>query len=144
MLREYWLPHFREAVVEGKAQSLMASYNAINGTPNAINHWLLTDVLKNEWQHEGFVVSDLGGVKRMVEGHAAGNMTYEDAVAQCLMAGCDFSDKEFEMQIPGAVRAGKLTEARLNDALRRVLRMRMRLGEFDPFDSVVYSGFRLK
>ena len=139
MLREYWLPHFRDAVVEGKAQSLMASYNAINGTPNNINHWLLTDVLKGEWQHEGFVVSDLGGVKSMVEGHEKKQMTYVDAVAQSLMAGCDFSDKEFMDNIPAAVRTGKLTEARLNDALTRVLRVRMRLGEFDPFTKVPYS-----
>ncbi len=72
MLRDYWLPHFRDAVVEGKAQSLMASYNAINGTPNNINRWLLTDVLKNEWRHEGFVVSDLGGVRTMVAGPRQG------------------------------------------------------------------------
>ena len=139
MLREYWLPHWRDAVVEGKACSLMASYNAINGTPNNINHWLLTDLLKNEWKHEGFVVSDLGGVKTMVEGHEKKKMTYVDAVAQSLMAGCDFSDKEFEENIPAAVREGKLTEERLNDALTRVLRVRMRLGEFDPFDAVPYS-----
>ena len=139
MLREYWLPHFRDAVVEGKACSLMASYNAINGTPNNINHWLLTDVLKNEWHHEGFVVSDLGGVRTMVEGHEKRQMTYEDAVAKSLMAGCDFSDKEFMDNIPGAVRTGKLTEARLNDALTRVLRVRFRLGEFDAFEQVPYS-----
>ena len=139
MLREYWLPHFRDAVVEGKACSLMASYNAINGTPNNINRWLLTDLLKNEWKHEGFVVSDLGGVKTMVEGHAKKQMTYVDAVAQSLMAGCDFSDKEFQENIPAAVREGKLTEERLNDALTRVLKVRMRLGEFDPFDAVPYS-----
>jgi beta-glucosidase len=139
MLREYWLPHWRDAVVEGKASSLMASYNAINGTPNNINHWLLTDLLKNEWKHEGFVVSDLGGVRTMVEGHENRKMTYEDAVAKSLMAGCDFSDKEFQENIPAAVRDGKLTEARLDDALTRVLRVRFRLGEFDPFDSVPYS-----
>lgn len=139
MLHEYWLPHFRDAVVEGKAQSLMASYNAINGTPNNINRWLLTDLLKNEWKHDGFVVSDLGGVHTMVTGHAAGKMTYVDAVAQSLMAGCDFSDKEFEQNIPAAVREGKLTQARLDDAVTRVLRVRMKLGEFDPFDAVPYS-----
>jgi beta-glucosidase len=139
MLREYWLPHFRDAVIEGRAQSLMASYNAINGTPNNINHWLLTEVLKEEWHHEGFVVSDLGGVRTMVAGHAAGRMSYVDAVAQSLMAGCDFSDKEYMDNIPAAVRAGKLTEARLNDALSRVLRVRFRLGEFDPFELVPYS-----
>jgi len=138
-LREYWLPHFRDAVVEGRAQSLMASYNAINGIPNNINRWLLTDVLKNEWRHEGFVVSDLGGVETMVKGHGGGKMSYVDAVAQSVMAGCDFSDKEYEANIPTAVREGKLTEARLNDALTRVLRVRFRLGEFDPFDRVPYS-----
>ncbi|MBI5388416.1 MAG: glycoside hydrolase family 3 C-terminal domain-containing protein [Verrucomicrobia bacterium] len=139
LLHEYWLPHFRDAVVEGKAQSLMASYNALNGTPNNINHWLLTDLLKNEWQHEGFVVSDLGGVNTMVNGHFGKQMTYVDAVAQSLMAGCDFSDKEFMEHIPAAVREGKLTEARLNDALARVLRVRFRLGEFEPFDAVPFS-----
>lgn len=139
MLREYWLPHFRDAVVEGNAQSLMASYNAINGLPNTINHWLLTELLKNEWGHEGFVVSDLGGVQRMVQGHAAGKMTYVDAVAQSIMAGCDFSDLEYQKNIPEAVRTGKLTEARLNDALRRVLRSRLKLGEFDPFEASPYA-----
>jgi beta-glucosidase len=139
MLREYWLPHWRDAVVEAKASSLMASYNAINGTPNNINRWLLTDLLKTEWKHDGFVVSDLGGVKTMVEGHAAKKMTYVDAVAQSVMAGCDFSDKEYEQNIPAAVREGKLTEERLNDAVTRVLRVRFRLGEFDPFDSGPYS-----
>jgi len=139
MLREYWLPHFREAIMEGKAESVMASYNAINGTPNNINHWLLTDVLKNEWHHEGFVVSDLGGVNTMVNGHFGKKLSYEDAVAQSLMAGCDFSDKEFMENIPAAVRDGKLTEERLNDALTRVLRVRFRLGEFDPWDRVPYA-----
>lgn len=131
-LHEYWLPHWYDAVVEGKACSLMASYNAVNVTPNNINHWLLTDLLKKEWGHEGFVVSDLGGVQTMVEGHAAGKMSYVDAVAKSIMAGCDFSDKEYRQNIPGAVRQGKLDVARLNDAVSRVLRVRFRLGEFDP------------
>lgn len=139
MLREYWLPHFRDAVVEGGAQSLMASYNAINGTPNNINHWLLTEVLKEQWQHPGFVVSDLGGVRTMVEGHEKGGMSYVDAVARSLMAGCDFSDREFQEHIPAAVEQGKLSGERLDDALARVLRTRFRLGEFDPFEMVPYS-----
>lgn len=142
-LREYWLPHFRDAVVEGKAQSLMASYNAINGTPNNVNQWLLTEVLKGEWQHEGFVVSDLGGVRTMVTGHEKGGMTYVDAVAKSLMAGTDFSDKEYRLNIPEAVRTGKLTAARLDDAVRRVLTVRFRLGEFDPAAKVAYRAIPL-
>jgi beta-glucosidase len=139
MLRDYWLPHWRAAVVEGGAQSVMASYNAINGVPNNVNHWLLTDLLKTEWHHEGFVVSDLGGVKTMVQGHGKGKMDYVDAVARSVEAGCDFSDAEYEKHIPAAVESGKLSPERLDDAVRRVLRVRMRLGEFDPFESVAWS-----
>ena len=138
MLHEYWLPHFEEAIVEGHAESVMASYNAINGTHNNINHWLLTDVLKNEWHHDGFVVSDLGGVGSVAADRGAG-LTVVDAVAQSLMAGCDFSDREFQANIPAAVQAGKLTMERLDDAVTRVMRVRMKLGEFDPFESGPYS-----
>ena len=139
MLFEYWLPHFRDCIVEGQAQSVMASYNAINGVPNNINKYMLTDILKNQWGFQGFVVSDLGGVKTMVEGHEAGKMTYEDAVAKSLIAGCDFSDAEFTQYIPKAVQMGILPMERLDDAVYRVMRDRFRLGEFDPADMVPYS-----
>lgn len=139
MLHEYWLPHFRDCIIEGQAQSVMASYNAINGVPNNINKLLLTDILKEQWGFGGFVVSDLGGVNTMVKGHAGGRMSFEDAVAQSLIAGCDFSDKEFMEYIPAAVRQGLLPESRLNEALFRVLRARFRLGEFDPPERVPYS-----
>ncbi|MBE7171275.1 MAG: glycoside hydrolase family 3 C-terminal domain-containing protein [Williamsia sp.] len=139
MLYEFWLPHFRDCIVEGGAQSIMASYNAINGVPNNINKMLLTDILKTKWGFKGFVVSDLGGVNSMVRGHEKGQMKWEDAVAQSLNAGCDFSDKEFMDYIPAAVKGGLLPEARLNDALSRVMRDRFLLGEFDPPSMVPYS-----
>ncbi len=140
MLYEYWLPHFRDCIVEGRAQSVMASYNAINGVPSNINPLLLTDILKHQWGFEGFVVSDLGGVNTMIKGHMRGQMSYVEAVAGSLNAGCDFSDNEYMKYIPAAVRQGLLPEARLNDALYRVLHERMRLGEFDPPRLVSYSG----
>jgi beta-glucosidase len=140
MLYEYWFPHWRDCIVEGRAQSVMASYNAINGTPDNVNDWLLTRVLKDAWHHEGFVVSDLGGVNTMVNGHFKNQVSYVDAVAKSLMAGCDFSDKEFMDNIPEAVRQGKLSEARLDDAVSRVLRVRMHLGEFDPPDANPYHN----
>jgi beta-glucosidase len=139
MLHEFWLPHFKDCIVEGGAQSIMASYNAINGVPNNINKMLLTDILKNQWGFKGFVVSDLGGVNSMVSGHEKGQMTFEDAVARSLNAGCDFSDKEFMDYIPAAVKKGLLSEERLNDALYRVMYNRFRLGEFDPPSMVPYS-----
>ncbi len=139
MLHEFWLPHFKDCIVEGGAQSIMASYNAINGVPNNINKMLLTDILKKQWGFKGFVVSDLGGVNSMVRGHEKGQMTFEDAVAQSLNAGCDFSDKEFMDYIAAAVKKGLLSEERLNDALYRVMYNRFRLGEFDPPSMVPYS-----
>jgi beta-glucosidase len=138
MLHEFWLPHFRDCIVEAQAQSVMASYNAINGTPNNINTLLLTGILKKQWGFTGFVVSDLGGVNSMVRGHEAGQMTFVDAVALSINAGCDFSDAEFMTNIPIAVREGRLPQARLNDAVSRVMRDRFRLGEFDPPDQVPF------
>jgi len=139
MLYEYWLPHFKDAIVEGGAQSIMASYNAINGVPSNINKLLLNDILKTQWGFSGFVVSDLGGVRSMVTQHTQGQMTYEDAVAQSILAGCDFSDAEFMTYLPSAVKQGKLSEKDFNAAVARVMRGRFLLGEFDPFEMVPYS-----
>lgn len=143
-LFEYWLPHFRDCIVEGQAQSVMASYNAINGTPNNMNKYLLTDILKKQWGFEGFVVSDLGGVRSMVQGHEAGNMTYEEAVAKSIIAGCDFSDKEYRENIPKAVAMGILPIERLDDAVYRVMRDRFRLGEFDAPNLVPFSEIPMR
>lgn len=139
MLHEYWLPHFRDCVMEGHAQSVMASYNAINGVPNNMNHLLLTDILKRQWGFDGFVVSDLGGVNTMVNGHEKGKMSFPEAVARSINAGCDFSDSEFMKFVPAAVKQGLLPESRLNDAVYRVMRDRFRLGEFDPPERVPFS-----
>lgn len=143
MLHEFWLPHFRDCIVEGGAHSVMASYNAINGVPNNINKMLLTDILKKQWGFKGFVVSDLGGVNTMVKGHEKGKMSFEEAVAKSIIAGCDFSDREFMEYIPAAVRNGLLTEKQLNEALFRVLRTRFLLGEFDSQSLVPYSKIPL-
>ncbi|HEV2455491.1 MAG TPA: glycoside hydrolase family 3 C-terminal domain-containing protein [Verrucomicrobiae bacterium] len=139
MLYEYYLPHFRDCIVEGQAQSVMASYNAINGVPNVINHKLLTEILKNQWKFEGFVVSDMGGIGAMINGFTNGKMKDKVAVADALNAGCDFDDDDYWKQIPAAIRDGLLSEARLNDALYRLLHNRLRLGEFDPPEMVPYN-----
>jgi beta-glucosidase len=144
MLHEYWLPAFKDAIIEGQAQSVMASYNAINGVPNVMNEYLLTEILKKDWGFEGFVVSDLGGVGDLMEdwGHynysVKGTFSPVEAVANALNAGTDFSDKEYMNLIPAAVEKGLVSEDRLNDALYRVLRDRFRLGEFDPQEKVPY------
>ena len=128
-----------DAIVEGHAESVMASYNAINGTPNNINHWLLTDVLKNEWHFEGFVVSDLGGVGTMVAGHGA-----TDDRRGRRRAVADGRLRFFRQGISGPTFPPPCAMA----SSRRsgwtmpspaCMRVRLRLGEFDPFESVPYS-----
>ena len=86
-------------------QSIMASYNAINGVHNNFNPLLLTEILKKQWGFRGFVVSDLGGVASIVR-NSNGALTAADVVSKSIMAGCDFSDREFAENIPAAVRSG--------------------------------------
>jgi len=145
-LFEFWLPHWRAAITEAHAQSVMSSYNAINGTPDAVNHYLLTDILRNKWGFDGFVTDDLGAVALLTgsRGNAAesGQHFSEDpvgAAAAAIKAGNDSDDPEFETNLPLAVKRGLLTEKELNGALRNLLRVGFRLGAFDPPETSPYS-----
>jgi beta-glucosidase len=137
-LMEFWLPHWKAAIIEGHAQSVMASYNAINGAPDAINKYLLTDILRGQWKFDGFVTDDLGGVNLLVAGH---HYTEDPVVATALAikAGCDSDDIQYETNIPLAVKRGLLTMADVDRALGRVLRVGFRLGVYDPPEGNPYS-----
>jgi beta-glucosidase len=137
-LMEYWLPHWKAAIMEGHAQSVMASYNAINGAPDAINKYLLTDILREQWKFDGFVTDDLGGVNLLVAAH---HIT-EDlvvATAEAIKAGCDSDDVQYETNVPLAVKRGLLQTDEVDRALARVLRVGFRLGAFDPPEMNPYS-----
>lgn len=158
-LHEYWLPAFKDAIMEGGVEQVMASYNAINGIPNVMNKYLLTDILKERWGYEGFVVDDLGSIEDMIDDWGTNynfdinferinswenfdvdaTMTPVEAVANSMNAGVDFDDEEFMQYLPEAVRQGLVSEERLNDALRRVLTTRFKVGDFDPHEMVPYS-----
>jgi beta-glucosidase len=138
MLREYFLPHFKAGIVEGKASSIMSSYNSINGTPGAENAFLLKTLLRDEWKFEGFIVPDSGAVERLVTGHRK-YATFEEAAAKTVLVGSDLDNSAYVRYLPGAVAKGLLTERHIDQALRRVLRVRFRLGEFDPPEMVPYT-----
>jgi beta-glucosidase len=145
-LFEFWLPHWRAAITEGHAQSVMSSYNAINGTPDAVNHYLLTDILRTKWGFDGFVTDDLGSVAFLTGSRSntgePGQHFSEDPVvsaAAAIKAGNDSDDPEFETNLPLAVKRGLLTEKELNGAVRNVLRVGFRLGAFDPPEMSPYS-----
>jgi len=138
MLREYFLPHFKAGIVEGKASSIMSSYNSINGTPGAENAFLLKTLLRDEWKFDGFIVPDSGAVERLVTGHRK-YATFEEAAARTVLVGSDLDNSAYVRYLPGAVAKNLLTERDIDQAVRRVLRVRFRLGEFDPPDRVPYK-----
>lgn len=139
ILMEYWLPHWKAAIMEGHAQSVMASYNQLNGVPNIANRYLLTDILRGLWHFDGFVVSDLGGINSSLVQGAHITDKVEVAAAKAIEAGCDLDDNFYEQSLPIAVRSGLISETVVDQALRRVLRVAFRLGVFDPPEMVPYS-----
>ena len=173
-LREYYLPAFEMAVKDGGVKSIMSSYNALStdlneknaagtgwtakkawgGKPNAMNDWLLTNILRHEWGFDGYVTSDCAGVSciyRSVKHFYYGNIygTYTDeagdinnlymahATADAIKAGndmnCEFKNRTsvFQTAVQQAIEDGYMTEADLDRALIRVLETRFALGEFD-------------
>jgi beta-glucosidase len=137
-LRDYYLPNFKAGIMAGGASSIMSTYNGINGTPNAENKFLLTDVLRNEWKFEGFVVPDSGAVQNLVTEYRK-YPTLAEAAAKTILAGSDLDDGAYARVLPEALAQGFLTQQDVDKALRRVLTIRFRLGEFDPPDMVPYT-----
>ncbi len=125
-----FLPAFKAGVKAGAA-SVMASYNSIDGVPSSSNAWLLTDVLRKEWGFQGFVVSDLTAIDALAstQGVAANP---EDAAVLALNAGMD-SDLGASTfpELVRAVKDGRVSEAALDNAVQRVLRVKFLLGLFD-------------
>lgn len=138
MLHEYYLPQFKAGIMEGHATSIMSSYNALNGMPNAENKLLLTDILRGMWKFGGFVVPDSGAVSNLVRFHKK-YPTIEEAAAKTILAGSDLDDSAYPAALPKAVAQGLLSEKDIDQSLRRVLTVRFRLGEFDPPDMVPYN-----
>jgi beta-glucosidase len=137
---EYYLPAFRQAIVEGKAYSIMGAYNEINHVPCNANSYLMTDLLRRSWGFTGYVVSDCGAVNDMVYGHHFFK-TGAEAAARSILAGCDLDcGWEYRRDLREALDKGLLSERDLDRALERVLSARFKLGDFDPPDMVPYSG----
>jgi beta-glucosidase len=140
MLREYYLPQFKAGIMMGHAASIMSSYNGINGMPNVENKLLLTTILRDEWKFDGFVVPDSGAVGYLVTAHKK-YPTLEEAAAKTILAGSDLDDGAYARALPQALAQGLLTERDIDQSLRRVLKVRFQLGEFDPPQMVPYSKY---
>lgn len=130
MLRDVYLPPFKAAQDAG-ALSMMAAFNELDGAPCTGSKHLLTDILRDEWGFQGFVVSDWNGDLEMVaHGYAADP---RDAARIAILAGTDMSMKSnlYRDYLPDLVRTGEVPMARVDEAVTRVLALKLRLGLFD-------------
>jgi len=137
-VRTVMLKSFEPAIREGHAMGVMAAYHDIDGVPCTGNSWLLTKVLRDEWGFQGFVLSDLGAIRRLYDTHYVVDST-TNAALMAIKAGVDmqfydFDHSVFQDGIVNAVKGGYLPEATLNQAVARVVRAKFMLGLFDhPF-----------
>jgi len=129
-LREIYFPPFKAAVDAGVG-TLMSSFNSLNGVPASANPFTLTKVLRQEWKFDGFVVSDYTSVRELINHGVAANE--EEAAALALNAGIDMEmvSRSFNQFGPQLLKQNKLTTATIDEAVRRILRIKFRLGLFD-------------
>jgi beta-glucosidase len=133
LLRNVYLIPFHAAVKQGVG-SLMSAYMDLNDVPASGNRWLLHDVLRQEWGFQGFVVSDANAVGNLVTHGFASDR--EDAAYRAITAGLnmDMASNTFIENVPKLVASGRITPAQLDDAVRPILEMKIRLGLFEhPF-----------
>lgn len=129
LLREVYLPPFRAAVDAGTG-TLMSAFQDLNGEPAAANHHTLTEILRGEWRFNGFVVSDWGATHELIAHGAAANDA--EASFRALTAGVDMDmvDGAYNT-IPALVQSGKLPAAVVDEAVRRILRIKFKAGLFE-------------
>lgn len=131
MFNEYMYPYL--AAVEAGVGSVMTSFNEVDGVPATANRWLMTDVLRNQWGFNGFVVTDYTGIMEMID-HGIGDM--QTVSARALNAGVDMDmvSEGFLSTLKKSYDEGKVTEAEIDLACRRILEAKYKLGLFeDPY-----------
>lgn len=139
-LREYYFPAYRATIQEGHAQAIMSAYNAVNGVPSTANKWLLDTVLRNDWGFKGYVVSDCGAPKYLVQSHKFSE-TKDQAAKVAIEAGLDLEcgNDIYATHLLQAYKSGLVSEDLINQAAFRVLRVRFKLGIFDGIEDNPYA-----
>ncbi|NTU65745.1 MAG: glycoside hydrolase family 3 protein, partial [Chloroflexi bacterium] len=129
-IREFFLRPFEAAVTEAHVQSVMASYNEVDGIPVHINTWLLRDILRQEWGFDGFITSDGGGIGQLCTEHQVAADSAE-AARLALQSGIDFELDSCFPLLRAQVRDGVVPEVLIDRAVARVLRAKFLLGLFE-------------
>ena len=141
-LYETYLPQFEMAVRDGHVGAVMGAYSALNGVPDCANQFLLTDLLRNQWGFDGYIVSDCDAVHDIYSGHHYTD-SLEAAAAAAVKAGCDICCGGSYNSLLKAVQEGLITEPEIDNALYYSLKTRFRLGMFDPPQDVPWSNLGL-
>lgn len=130
-LHDLHLPPFR-AGLEAGAQIVMAAFSVLNGVPVSADRRLLTDLLRRQWGFDGVVVSDWDAVRELMPHGVAGSRA--EAAEKAVMAGIDvdLASGLYRDELPALVASGKVPKARIDEAVRRILRVKFRFGLFDP------------
>ncbi|QDE40122.1 beta-glucosidase [Luteibacter pinisoli] len=139
-LRQVYLPPYR-AAVEAGAATMMSAFNALNGVPATANPYLMTDILRKEWGFDGFVVSDYTAVMELT--HHGIALDAAAATQKALQAGVevDMMSHYYDTQIPALLKDGRLSMATVDEAVRRVLRVKFALGVFEhPYARAARAG----
>lgn len=132
-LRSTYLPPFKAAVDAGVA-TVMTSFNELNGVPATGDHYLITDILRGEWGFDGFVVSDYTSINEMVPHGYASDLAHAAELAIDAGVDMDLQGGVFTEYLAELVKDGRVTEAQVERAARRILEMKYRLGLFeDPY-----------
>jgi len=126
MFNEYMLPY--QAAVEEGVGSVMASFNEVDGVPATGNKWLMTDVLRKQWNFDGFVVTDYTGITEMTD-HGMGDT--QTVAALALNAGVDMVSDAFTSTLKKSLEEGKVSVKAVDAACRRILEAKYKLGLFD-------------
>lgn len=139
-LYETYLPAFKELVQEADVQEIMCAYQRLAGEPCCGNSRLLQQILRQEWGFDGIVVSDCWAVDDFFQpGRHDYSPSRTEATGQAVHSGTDLECGEAYRAIPDAVRAGMLTEAEVDTHLKRLLKARFELGDFDSEERVPWK-----
>lgn len=139
-LWETYLPAFKELTTTGKVREVMCAYQRLDGEPCCGNNRLLQQILRKEWGYEGLVTSDCGAIDDFWRPNRHGfSKTKEDAISHAVLSGTDVECGNTYHSLTEAVKAGKITEAQIDENLIRLLKGRYELGDLDDPSLVEWS-----
>jgi beta-glucosidase len=139
-LWDTYLPQFRMAIVDGKADSIMCAYNAVDGEPACASKMLLVDILRHAWNFQGFVTSDCGAIDDFFKpGTHLIEKDADHADRDAILAGTDTNCGSTYEKLGAAVKEGLIRESDIDVSLERLFEARIRLGQFDRASVVSYT-----